>query len=85
MYTLYIYIYTLYIHVYPLYIPVYSLYIPIYSIYTRNIQAALVDMENMLELLNVDQDVKDLAKAPEINIQRGEIEFKDVFFHYQPR
>jgi len=79
MYTLYIYIYTLYIHVYPLYIPVYSLYIPIYSIYTRNIQAALVDMENMLELLNVDQDVKDLAKAPEINIQR------DVFFHYQPR
>ncbi|KAF6027360.1 ABCB6 [Bugula neritina] len=55
-----------------------------FGVHYRNIQAALVDMENMLELLNVDQDVKDLAKAPEINIQRGEIEFKDVFFHYQP-
>lgn len=41
-------------------------------------------MENMLDLLNEEQEVKDLPNALPIVVSDGKIEFKNVTFHYAP-
>jgi len=46
-------------------------------------QAAFVNMENMFELLEVAQEVKDIDDAPAIDIAHGAIEFRDVHFQYE--
>jgi len=41
-------------------------------------------MENMLDLLDIEPDVKDSPFAKDIVINNGMIEFENVCFHYQP-
>lgn len=52
--------------------------------FCRMIQAAFIDMENMFELLDEQQEVKDIPQAPAIDVKNGAVEFKDVHFHYDP-
>ncbi|XP_041366375.1 ATP-binding cassette sub-family B member 6, mitochondrial-like [Gigantopelta aegis] len=52
--------------------------------YYRMIQQAFIDMENMFDLLQEDQEVKDIPDANNIVIKHGEIVFKNVCFHYEP-
>ena len=40
-------------------------------------------MENMLDLMDEPQEVKDVPNAPPIQINEGKIEFKKVSFFYQ--
>lgn len=47
------------------------------------IQTAFVDMENMFDLLDEKEDVKDIPNAPPLNAVGGEIEFRDVHFAYE--
>lgn len=49
------------------------------------IQQSFIDMENMFDLLEEEQEIKDLAGAEELKVKHGRIEFKDVCFHYEPR
>ena len=55
-----------------------------FGTYYQIIQAAFVDMENVFDLFEVDQEVSDAPNAQPIQIQGGRIEFKNVYFHYQP-
>ncbi|KAK3108532.1 hypothetical protein FSP39_010045 [Pinctada imbricata] len=52
--------------------------------YYRMIQQSFIDMENMFELLDENQEVKDIPDANEIVVTKGEIEFRDVHFYYEP-
>ena len=63
-----------------------QLYAPLnfFGTYYRMIQAALVDMENMFDLLDVDPEVKDVSEALPLTITQGRLEFKNVYFHYTP-
>ncbi|XP_060077739.1 ATP-binding cassette sub-family B member 6-like [Ylistrum balloti] len=64
-----------------------QLYGPIHWLgnYYRMIQAAFIDMENMFDLFGVTQEVKDIEGAQPLEITNGEIEFKNVSFHYDSR
>ena len=48
------------------------------------IQQAFIDMENMFELLDEDQEVKNIDDAPPLQVSKGMIEFNNVSFHYTP-
>ena len=48
------------------------------------IQQAFIDMENMFDLLDVEAEVKDLPDAPTLQVARGKVEFRNVYFHYTP-
>ena len=48
------------------------------------LQNASVDMENMLEILDVEEQVKDVEDAKELQISEGKIEFENVSFGYVP-
>lgn len=50
----------------------------------REIRRSLTDLENMLGLLKKEAQIKDKANAPELQLQQGRIEFKQVHFSYQP-
>lgn len=50
----------------------------------RETKQSLVDMDKMFELLQVDPDIKDVPGAPVLSLQGGEVEFRNVGFHYQP-
>lgn len=62
-----------------------QLYAPLnwFGTYYRMIQQAFVDMENMYDLLNEEQEVKDEPNAPELMVTKGMVEFNNVSFHYQ--
>ena len=64
-----------------------QLYQPLnwFGTYYRMIQQSFIDMENMFELFDVEQEIKDPPGARPITISAGKIEFKDVFFHYSPQ
>ena len=49
------------------------------------IQVAFVNMENMFDLLDEKAEVRDVPNAPLLNVKDGEVEFKDVHFHYVER
>ncbi len=49
----------------------------------REIRRSLTDLENMLGLLKKEAKIKDKANAPELQLQQGRIEFKQVHFSYQ--
>ncbi len=51
----------------------------------REIKQALIDIENMLELLDVDQEVCDVEQAAPLTLQGGRVVFEDVSFGYDPR
>lgn len=51
----------------------------------REIKQALIDMERMFELLGQDREVADQPAAPDLRLQGGTIEFRDVGFGYDER
>jgi ATP-binding cassette, subfamily B, heavy metal transporter len=63
-----------------------QLYIPlnILGYAFREIKFALVDMENMFDLLDVKPEVIDKSSAPVIKAAKGEIVFDHVSFSYHP-
>ena len=50
----------------------------------RETKQSLIDMDNMLELLGVEADVKDKPDAFALQPRGGEVEFRDVSFGYGP-
>lgn len=50
----------------------------------REIKNSLIDMDKMFELIGVNSEVADREGAPDIQVTRGEIEFENVFFGYNP-
>ena len=50
----------------------------------RETKQSLVDMDKMFELLDVAPDVRDFPEAKDLQLKIGEVEFKDVWFSYQP-
>ena len=50
----------------------------------REIRQALVDMEYMFNILEVNQEVKDPDGAPDLSIDGAEVRFSDVHFAYNP-
>ena len=51
----------------------------------RMIQQAFIDMENMFDLLNEQQEVKDTPDAQNMIVTKGVIDFDNVCFHYDER
>lgn len=59
------------------------LYVLSYSY--RHISSSLIDAERLLQLLNTKPSVADQEGAKDIVVHTGEVEFKDVDFHYDER
>lgn len=59
------------------------LYVLSYSF--RQITSSLIDAERLLQLLNTKPTVADQEGAKDIIVEKGEVEFKDVHFHYDER
>lgn len=59
------------------------LYVLSYSY--RHITSSLIDAERLLQLLNTKPSVSDQEGAKDIVVHTGEVEFKDVDFHYDER
>lgn len=51
----------------------------------REIKIALVNMEHMFELLDVQQDIQDIDNATDIEFKSGHIQFDDISFAYEER
>ncbi|MHB1204213.1 MAG: ABCB family ABC transporter ATP-binding protein/permease [Rhodospirillaceae bacterium] len=51
----------------------------------RNIKQALVDIEKMFDLLEVEPEIKDPPDAPALEVKGGEVRFENVTFAYDPR
>ncbi|XP_031331376.1 ATP-binding cassette sub-family B member 6, mitochondrial-like isoform X1 [Photinus pyralis] len=52
--------------------------------YYITIQNAIVDLENMLDLLHEEVEIVNKKGATELNVVSGDIEFKNVYFGYDP-
>ncbi len=50
----------------------------------RMIRQAMVDMEYMFQLLDLNPEVRDGTDAKPLKVNQGEIQFKDVSFAYDP-
>ncbi|MDN2583046.1 ABC transporter ATP-binding protein/permease [Aquibium sp. ELW1220] len=50
----------------------------------REIRQGLTDIENMFDLLDVDQEVKDRPGAAALAVKQGAVRFDDVHFSYDP-
>ncbi|XP_076031730.1 ATP-binding cassette sub-family B member 6-like isoform X1 [Oratosquilla oratoria] len=63
-----------------------QLYTPLnwFGTYYRMIQQNFIDMENMFDLLEETQEVRDSPDAQELALPQGKIEFREVSFHYVP-
>lgn len=48
----------------------------------REIRQGFADLEEMFNLMGVDQEIQDKPNAPKMTVENGEIEFKNVRFHY---
>ena len=61
-----------------------QLYVPLgfLGFVYREIRHALADMERMFSLLDQPVEVDDTENATELNITAGEIQFKNIDFHY---
>jgi len=59
------------------------LYVLSYSY--RHISSALIDAERLLQLLNTRPTVSDEEGAQDVVVHKGEVEFKNVDFHYDER
>ena len=51
----------------------------------RNIKQALVDIEKMFDLMDVEPEIKDKPSAPPLQVSGGEVCFENVTFAYDPR
>lgn len=49
----------------------------------RSIKQSLTDMEMMFGMLQIHSDVEENPDAPDLNVDGGTIEFKNVSFHYK--
>ncbi|XP_067130723.1 ATP-binding cassette sub-family B member 6 [Centruroides vittatus] len=63
-----------------------QLYTPLnyFGTYYRMIQTAFIDMENMFELFEVVPEVEDDKNAVSLQVTKGQIEFRNVYFSYMP-
>lgn len=63
-----------------------QLYLPlnILGFAYRETTQSLIEMDKMFELLEVERDVKDAPGASDLVVSGGNIEFRDVSFHYGP-
>ena len=63
-----------------------QLYIPlnILGFAYREIKQSLIDMEKMFELLERSPDIQDRPGCTDLVVSHGEVEFKDVWFYYNP-
>ncbi|XP_076759855.1 ABC transporter ATP-binding protein/permease Hmt-1 [Xylocopa sonorina] len=63
-----------------------QLYVPLnwFGTYYRAIQKNFVDMENMFDLLREEQEVIDAPGAGPLIVKRGQVEFSNVTFSYNP-
>ena len=48
----------------------------------REIRQGFADLEEMFNLMGVEQEIQDKPNAAPISVENGEIEFKNVKFHY---
>jgi len=48
----------------------------------REIRQGFADLEEMFKLMGVEQEIKDKSDATPVNVENGEIEFRNVRFHY---
>ncbi len=48
------------------------------------IQQSFVDVENMLDLLKEEQEIKDVPGATDLVLRQGVIELRNVSFGYRP-
>jgi len=63
-----------------------QLYVPLNflgSVY-RDIKQGLLDIETMFDVLSVKPEITDVEHAPALKVDRGEIEFSQVDFSYDP-
>ena len=51
----------------------------------RNVKQALIDLEKMFDLLDEEEEIKDKPNAPSLLISKGEVQFENVSFAYDPR
>ncbi|KAG2501077.1 hypothetical protein HYH03_000896 [Edaphochlamys debaryana] len=63
-----------------------QLYVPLtfFGSYYRQVQKALIDMENMFELLDTEPSVRDAPAARQLAVSAGRLDFERVVFAYQP-
>nr|XP_039256085.1 ATP-binding cassette sub-family B member 6, mitochondrial-like [Styela clava] len=63
-----------------------QLYTPLnfFGTYYRMIQANFIDMENMFELFDQEEEVRDNVDAITLEVQDKSVEFDNVCFSYQP-
>uniref|UniRef100_G1KN81 ATP-binding cassette sub-family B member 6 n=1 Tax=Anolis carolinensis TaxID=28377 RepID=G1KN81_ANOCA len=61
-----------------------QLYVPLnfFGTYYRMIQSSFVDMENMFDLFDEEQEVKDEPGARDLRFLAGRVEFENVHFAY---
>uniref|UniRef100_A0A803SQA8 ATP-binding cassette sub-family B member 6 n=1 Tax=Anolis carolinensis TaxID=28377 RepID=A0A803SQA8_ANOCA len=62
-----------------------QLYVPLnfFGTYYRMIQSSFVDMENMFDLFDEEQEVKDEPGARDLRFLAGRVEFENVHFAYK--
>lgn len=61
-----------------------QMYTPLnwFGTYYRMIQTSFIDMENMFQLFEEDQEVKDEVNAGSLLFKLGKVEFENVYFSY---
>ncbi|AWO95759.1 putative ATP-binding cassette sub-family B member 6 mitochondrial [Scophthalmus maximus] len=61
-----------------------QLYTPLnwFGTYYRMIQKSFIDMENMFELFEEEEEVKDAENAGDLLYEQGKVEFENVYFSY---
>ena len=51
----------------------------------RGYYRSMADFQDLFEYGKVQKEIKDKPNAPDLKVQRGEVYFKDIFFHYNKK